>query len=52
MRNDYELMKELLIGKMDDILKAVCNGQDVEIRKAPNGGIKVLTVKKQLLEAI
>ncbi len=50
MRKEAEQMREALLGKLDIILEEICSGQDVELRRAANGGLKVLAVRKKLIE--
>ena len=50
--NTYEQMRETLNGSADVIIREIIKGNDVEIRKAPGGGIKVLIVRKQLLDDV
>ena len=49
MSKKCELLKEQLIKNADMIATEIEKGNDVEIRCAPNGGIKVMTVRKQTI---
>jgi hypothetical protein len=49
MSKKGELLKEQLIQNADMIATEIEKGNDVEIRCAPNGGIKVMTVRKQTI---
>ena len=42
--------RDQLIKAIDDILKAINAGNDVELRKAPGGDIKVMVVRKSLIK--
>ena len=41
---------EKLITIVGEILTEIDKGNDIEIRRAPDGGVKILVVKKTLIE--
>ena len=49
MLKDKDYYMEQLIGLAEDIIEQIVQGNDVEVRKAPGGGLKVLVVRKQVL---
>ncbi len=51
VKTDTRNNRELLMGCIDSILSEVVNGNNIELRQASDGSIKVLVVKKKNLIA-
>ncbi len=48
-QSDSESNKAILISCIDSILSEISNGNNIELRQAPDGSVKVLVVKKRNL---
>ncbi len=48
-QSDSESNKAILISYIDSILSEISNGNNIELRQAPDGSVKVLVVKKKNL---
>ncbi len=48
---ETERNRALLVGCVDRILSEISNGNNIELRQAPDGSIKVLVVRKKNLLA-